>query len=467
MERTELGATWTARLALPSNNFPLGTHHSHANVTDLPLVAIVGRPNVGKSTLFNRLTRSRAAIVDDVPGVTRDRSYGTAHWNGREFSVVDTGGFVPNSADRFEEAIREQVFIAMEEADALLFVVDTTTGITDLDDEMVSILRKTGKPVFVVANKADNQERRWESSVFFQLGLGDVYPVSAINGSGTGDLLDDVVAEFPPEKEVEVDDRLRISVIGRPNVGKSMFVNALLGQERSIVTDVSGTTRDAVHTPYTFEGRDILLVDTAGLCKRSRVQENLEFYSTLRTERALRECDIAVMLIDAVDGLTMQDIRVLKQAEEMRKGIIIGVNKWDLVEKETNTARDYTRAMHERLQTLDYVPIIFISALTKQRVHRVIKKALEIDTERKKRIPTHELNTFLQEVVEKVRPPTYRNRFVRIKYVTQVRETPPVFAFFCNFPKGITESYRRYLENQLRARFGFEGVPILLVFKQK
>lgn len=437
-------------------------------MSEQPLVAIVGRPNVGKSTLFNRLTRTKAAIVDDVPGVTRDRAYGMSHWNGREFSVIDTGGFVPTSADRFEEAIREQVHIAMDEADALLFVVDTTTGITDLDEAMVTVLRRTGKPVLVVANKADNQERRWETAVFYQLGLGEVYPVSAINGSGTGELLDDLVAEFPPEAgEAPEDTRLRISVIGRPNVGKSMFVNALLGEERSIVTEVSGTTRDAVHTPLTFDGRDILLVDTAGLRKRSRVRENIEFYSTLRTERALQECDVAVLLIDAVDGLTMQDIRVLKQAEEMRKGMIIGVNKWDLLEKETNTARDYKRALHERLQTLDYVPVIFISALTKQRVHRVMTTALEIEVERGKRIPTHEMNTFLQEATERMRPPTYRNRFVRIKYATQVRDAPPVFAFFCNFPKGITESYRRYLENRLRERFGFEGVPIVLVFKQK
>lgn len=438
------------------------------DVSEMPLVAIVGRPNVGKSTLFNRLTRSKAAIVHDQPGVTRDRVYGAAHWNGREFSVIDTGGFVPNSADRFEEAIREQVMIAMEEADALLFVLDTTTGVTDLDDAMVEVLRRSGKPVFVVANKADNEERRWETGTFYQLGLGEVYPVSAINGSGTGELLDDLVADLPPEETpADGDSRLRIAVIGRPNVGKSSLVNALLGSERSIVTEISGTTRDAIHTPFRFEGREMLLIDTAGLRKRARVSENIEFYSTLRTERALQECDIAILLIDAVDGLTMQDIRVLKKAEELRKGIMIGVNKWDLVDKETNTARDYARGLHERLQTLDYVPIVFISAVTKQRIHKLMSMALEIEAERSKRIPTHEMNDFLQEAVERSRPPTYRNRFVRIKYATQVRDTPPVFAFFCNYPKGITESYRRFLENRLRERFGFQGVPIVLVFKQK
>lgn len=434
----------------------------------MPLVAIVGRPNVGKSTLFNRLTRSKAAIVHDLPGVTRDRVYGTAHWNGREFSVIDTGGFVPHSADRFEEAIREQVFIAMEEADALLFVLDTTTGITDLDDAMVEVLRRSGKPVLVVANKADNEERRWETGTFYQLGLGEVYPVSAINGTGTGDLLDDLVKQLPKDGEARAqDDRLRIAVIGRPNVGKSSLVNGLLGSERSIVTEISGTTRDAIHTPFKFEGREMLLIDTAGLRKRARVSENIEFYSTLRTERAVEECDIAVLLIDAVDGLTMQDIRVLKKAEELRKGIVIGVNKWDLVDKETNTARDYERALYERLQTLDYVPIVFISALTRQRIHRLMKSVLEIDEERKKRIPTSQMNDFLEEAIARSRPPTYRNRFVRIKYATQVRDTPPVFAFFCNHPKGVTESYRRYLENRLRERFGFRGVPLKFVFKQK
>lgn len=434
----------------------------------MPIVAIVGRPNVGKSTLFNRLTKTKAAIVHDQPGVTRDRVYGMAHWSGREFSVIDTGGFVPNSADRFEEAIREQVKIAIDEADALFFVLDTTTGMTDLDDAMVEILRRSKKPVLVVANKADNEERRWDTHTFYQAGLGEVFAVSAINGSGTGELLDALVEVLPPEPEAEQgDERLRIAVVGRPNVGKSSVVNTLLGEERSIVTEISGTTRDAVHTPFKYHGRDMLLIDTAGLRKRSRVTENIEFYSTLRTERALEECDVAILLLDAVEGLNMQDIRVLKQAEALRKGVIIGVNKWDLVDKETNTARDYQRGIHERLQTMDYVPIVFVSAITRQRVPKLLDLAVEVDAERKKHIATSKLNDFLEEAVARSRPPTYRNRFVRIKYVTQIRDNPPVFAFFCNQPKGVQESYRRYLENRMREKFGFSGVPLTLVFKQK
>lgn len=433
----------------------------------MPLVAIVGRPNVGKSTLFNRLTRSTAAIVHDQPGVTRDRVYGLAHWAGHEFSVIDTGGFVPNSADRFEEAIREQVKIAIEEADALLFVLDTTTGLTDLDEAMVQILRRAKKPVFVVANKADNEERRWDTHEFYQTGLGEVYAVSAINGTGTGELLDALVAELPEEEPREDDDRLRIAVIGRPNVGKSSVVNTLLGEERSIVTEISGTTRDAIHSPMKYHGRDILLIDTAGLRKRTRVHENIEFYSTLRTERALEECDVAILLLDAVDGLNMQDIRVLKQAEQLRKGIIIGINKWDLVDKETNTARDYERGIRARLQTLEYAPIVFLSALTRQRVPKLLDLAIKVDAERRKHISTSKLNTFLEEAVARTRPPTYRNSFVKIKYMTQIRDNPPLFAFFCNQPKGVKENYRRYLENRMRETFGFEGVPLTFVFKQK
>lgn len=434
----------------------------------MALVAIVGRPNVGKSTLFNRLTRSKSAIVDDQPGVTRDRVYGVVHWNGREFSVIDTGGFVPNSADRFEEAIREQVKIALDESDAVLFVVDTLTGMTDLDDAMVEILRRSKKPVFVVANKADNEERRWETHSFYQTGFGEVYPVSAINGTGTGDLLDEVVKVLPSvDVRPESDDTLRIAVIGRPNVGKSSVVNALLGEDRSIVTEISGTTRDAIHSHLKHHGRDVLLIDTAGLRKRAKVSENIEFYSTLRTERALADCDVAILLLDAEEGLNMQDIRVLKQAEELRKGIIIGVNKWDLVDKETNTARDYERSIYDRLQTMDYVPVVFISAVTRQRIPKLIDLAIDVDAERRKRISTSKLNDFLEAALARSKPPMYRNRFVKINYVTQVRDAPPVFAFFTNQPKGIREGYRRYLENRLREAFGFRGVPIALVFKQK
>lgn len=434
----------------------------------MPLVAIVGRPNVGKSTLFNRLTESRQSIVHDEPGVTRDRVYGHVEWTGTEFALVDTGGFVPRSADIFEEGIREQVHLAIDEADAILFTVDVTTGITDMDDVIAELLRKTQKPVFVVANKADNEQRRWEASEFYQLGLGEVFPVSAINGIGTGNLLESLVPTLPEApRAAEEDERVRIAVIGKPNVGKSSLTNAILGANRSLVTEISGTTRDAIHSVVDYQGREIVLVDTAGLRKRARVTENIEFYSMLRTQRAIEECHVAVLLIDAQEGLNVQDIRVLKQAEELHKGLVIAVNKWDLVEKETNTARDYARGIHERLQTLDYVPVLFISALTKQRIYKVIDTALQVDAERRRRIPTSRLNEVMLEAIARHHPPSYRNQHVKIKYVTQVRENPPVFAFFCNYPKGVHASYRRYLENQLRAAFGFAGVPLMLVFKAK
>ncbi len=434
----------------------------------MSLVAIVGRPNVGKSTFFNRLTESRHAIVHDEPGVTRDRVYGEAIWNGRTFEVVDTGGFVPRSADRFEAAIREQVRLAIEEADLILFVVDVTTGITDLDEEMADLLRKTDKPVLVLANKADNEQRRWEASVFYQLGLGDVYPISAINGSGTGDLLDAVVAALPPEtKTEEEDDRTRIALIGRPNVGKSSLTNALLGRDRSIVTEISGTTRDAVDAAFKYHGEELVLVDTAGLRKRARIRENVEFYAHLRTERAIQSCDVAVLLLDATQGLEAQDIRVLREAEQMKKGLVVAINKWDLVEKDTHTARQFEKMVHERLKTLDYVSIVTISAVTKQRIFKLLDTVLEVAQERKRRVPTSELNEVIQTVIARHHPPTYRNQYVKIKYATQVRTDPPVFSFFCNYPQGIREAYRRYLENQLRAAFGFKGVPLTLVFKRK
>lgn len=433
----------------------------------MPLVAIVGRPNVGKSTLFNRLTESRRSIVHDEPGVTRDRVYGTALWNGVEFAVVDTGGFVPRGADRFEEATREQAELAMEEADAILLVTDVKTGITDFDEELAALLRRGKTPVFVVVNKADNAARRWEASVFYALGLGEVYPVSSINGTGTGNLLDAVVEALPPAPDVEDEDRLRIAVIGRPNVGKSSLTNALLGRDRSIVTEVAGTTRDAIDSVVAYHGQELVLVDTAGLRRRSRVRENVEFYSLLRTERAIEECDVAVLLLDATQGLEAQDIRVLKDAEGAGKGLLIALNKWDLVEKDTHTARTYTGFIRDRLKTLDYVPLLFISALTKQRIHKVLDAALEVAQKRRQRVPTSRLNDAMQEAIARHHPPSYRGQPVRIKYATQVRTSPPVFAFFCNHPKGVGESYRRYLENQIRAAFDFEGVPLKLVFKQK
>jgi GTPase len=433
----------------------------------MPLVAIVGRPNVGKSTLFNRLTEERVAIVHDEPGVTRDRIYGEAEWGGRTFALVDTGGYVSHSADRFEAAIREQVQIALQEADALVFVGDVTTGITDLDQEMADVLRRTNKPVFVAANKADNPERRLAAAEFYSLGLGEVFPVSAVSGSGTGDFLDALVESLPPEPEAEDEEIPRIAFIGRPNVGKSSLTNKLLGEERSIVTEISGTTRDAIDARLEYASGPVILVDTAGLRRKAKVRENIEFYSTLRTERALRTCDVAVVLIDGSAGLESQDARIIQQAEIMRKGLVIAVNKWDLVSKETNTARDFERAIHERLGMLDYVPIVFISALTGQRVTRVLDVALRVAEERHRRIPTAELNDVLLEAVAKHHPPSWNGRQIKIKYATQVRSAPPVFAVFCNHPQGVKESYRRYLENRLREAFGFEGVPLSLSLKQK
>lgn len=433
----------------------------------MSLVAIVGRPNVGKSTFFNRMIEAREAIVHDMPGVTRDRHYGSVLWNGVHFNVVDTGGLVPNSAEVFEAAIREQVELALEEADVLLFVVDVTTGVTDIDQEIANRLRRTKKPVIILANKSDNEKRRWDAAQFYELGLGEVYPISSLSGMGTGDLLDAIVAALPKTLEEREDTRTRIAFIGKPNVGKSSITNALLGETRSIVTDIAGTTRDAVDSVYKFHGEELVLVDTAGLRKRARIQENVEFYSLLRTERAIQECDVAVLILDATVGLEAQDIRVLKQAEEMRKGLVIAINKWDLVEKETHTARDYTQKIYERLQTLDYVPILFVSAVTKQRLYNLIERVVAVAKERKRRVSTSSLNDYMQEAIRAVHPPAYRGQQVKIKYLTQVREAPPVFAFFVNHPDGVAESYRRYLENRLRDRFGFSGVPITLAFKQK
>jgi GTPase len=433
----------------------------------MPLVAIVGRPNVGKSTLFNRLTEERVAIVHDQPGVTRDRIYGETEWGGRTFDVVDTGGYVARSADRFEAAIREQVEIALAEADAIVFVTDVTTGITDLDDEMAAILRRSDKPVFVAANKADNPARRLAAADFYSLGIGEVYPVSAVTGSGTGDFLDAVVEALPDEPEEEGEPLPHIAFIGRPNVGKSSLTNKLLGEERSIVTEISGTTRDAIDARLEYAGKSIVLVDTAGLRRRARVTENVEFYAALRTERALRECDVAVVLLDASLGLETQDARIIQQAHDLRRGLVIAVNKWDLVDKETNTARDFERGIRERLGTLDYVPVVFVSALTGQRITKVLDVALQVAEERQKRIPTAALNAVVERAVQAHHPPSWSGRQVKIKYATQVRSGPPVFAFFVNHPQGVKESYKRYLENRLREAFGFEGVPITVIFKQK
>jgi GTP-binding protein len=381
---------------------------------------------------------------------------------------VDTGGLVPRSEEHFEAAIREQVHLTLDEADVILFVGDVTTGITDLDEEIAGRLRKAKQPVFVVANKADHAARRLDAAEFYRLGLGEVFPVSAVNGSGTGDLLDAVVAALPEAPPTEgVDDAPRIAFIGRPNVGKSSLANRLLGQTRSIVTPIAGTTRDAVDARMVHAGREVVLVDTAGLRKKARVRENVEFYSILRTERAIQHCDVAVLLLDATQGLETQDARVLSEAEAMKKGLVVAVNKWDVVEKETNTMRDFEAAVRARLGMLDYVPFVFVSARTGQRATKVLDVALRVHDERARRVPTAALNVVVQAAVQAQHPPSYRGAYVQIKYAAQVRERPPVFAFFCNHPQGIRESYRRYLENQLRGAFGFEGVPLTLSFKRK
>ena len=434
----------------------------------MPLVAIVGRPNVGKSTLFNRFTEKRQAITHDEPGVTRDRLYGDVEWNGATFDLIDTGGLVPRSEEPFEAAIREQVHLTLEEADVVLFVADVSTGITDLDQEIASHLRKAEQPVFVVANKSDNMGRRLESADFYRLGLGEVYPLSAINGSGTGELLDALVEALPERlPNDDDDDAPRLAFIGRPNVGKSSLTNKLLGRDRSIVTPVAGTTRDAVDERMHHNGRELVLVDTAGLRKKARVTENVEFYSVLRTERAIQQCDVALLLIDAAQGFETQDAKVLREAEKMKKGLVIVVNKWDLVEKETNTARDMERGLRERLGLLDYVPVVFVSALTGQRAERVLDLGLRVFDERQRRVPTAQLNEAVRAAVQAQHPPAWRGQYVQVKYAAQVRESPPVFTFFCNHPQGVKESYARYLENKLRAAFGFEGVPLTLTFKKK
>ena len=432
------------------------------------LAAIVGRPNVGKSTLFNRLTESRQAVVHDEPGVTRDRVYGEIDWNGRTVPVVDTGGYVPRSSERFEAAIREQVDIALSDADVILFVVDVTTGITDVDQEIAQTLRKASDvPVLVVANKADNEERRWMANEFYQLGLGEVYATSSTNGIGTGELLDALVEALPDEPDAVEHERTHIALVGRPNVGKSSLVNAILGFDRSIVTEVPGTTRDAIHSVVNYEGEELVLVDTAGLRKKARVKENVEFYSALRSERAIRDGDVCVLVLDATVGLENQDIRVLKEAEKHKKGMVLAVNKWDLVEKDSKTARRYEEYFHQILETLDHVPIVFVSAVTKQRVYKLIDTALQVDEERRKRVQTSDLNDVLQAAIAEHRPPSYRGNHVKIKYATQVRNGPPVFVFFANHPKGIRDSYKRYLEGKLREHFGFAGVPLTLAFKPK
>ncbi len=432
------------------------------------IVAIIGRPNVGKSTLFNRLVGARDAIVHDAPGVTRDRKYGRAEWTGKYFTVIDTGGYVPSSEDVFEKAIREQAEIAISEADSIVFVVDAVDGLTPLDKEIAGILRRSAKPVHLVANKVDSGAREILGSEFYELGLGDPLLVSALGGRQIGDFLDVLVKDFKMNGASEAaDKRLRLAIVGKPNVGKSSLVNALLGAKRQVVTDIPGTTRDPVDTILKREGAEYLIIDTAGLKKRKHTTESIEFYSAIRTLRSIERCNVAVVLFDAKSGVDKQDIQIVESAVQRHRSCIIAVNKWDLVEKETGTAKSFEVAIKKMLGVYDFVPVIFISALTKQRIFKVIDLCKEIDQQQKRRIETNELNEAILPEIERYPPKSSTPKEIKIRYATQVRIDPPMFAFFCNHPKLVQESYRRFLDNKLREKFGFAGVPFTIVFKQK
>ena len=431
------------------------------------LVAIVGRPNVGKSTLFNRIVGHRDAIVDDAPGVTRDRHYAETEWGGKRFTLIDTGGFVPASDDVIETAIREQAEMAIEEADVVLFVVDGKEGKLHSDDEIAGVLRRSQKKVVLVVNKLDGDSVAAGAAEFYALGLGDPVPVSALAGRRVGDLLDTVTQDIPREETAQVDPRLKIAVIGKPNVGKSSFVNALLQEDRHIVTEIPGTTRDPIDAILRFHGEEILLVDTAGLRRKSKIKESIEFFSTVRTLKSIERCDVAVVLLDATQGLEHQDLRIIETAIERRRGVVIAVNKWDLIEKDDSTARSYERALSEKLRIYDFIPVIFISSLTRQRIYKVIDIVKTVDAEQNKRIATNEVNDLLGQDIRTFPPRSRSGKEIKIKFITQVRAKPPVFAFFCNEPKLIDDTYRRFLENKIRGHFTFSGVPVLLTFKQK
>jgi GTP-binding protein len=430
------------------------------------IVAIVGRPNVGKSTIFNRLTETRKAIVDNFSGVTRDRHYGVAEWTHHSFTVVDTGGYVANSEDVFEAAIREQVIIAIEEATVILFMVDVTTGITDLDDEIAALLRRSKKPVLVVVNKVDNNSQQSDATVFYSLGLGEIYNISSMTGSGTGELLDEMVKHFD-EEPTEENALPKFAIVGRPNVGKSSIINALIGKERNIVTPIAGTTRDSIHIHYNQYGHDFMLVDTAGLRKKTKVKENIEFYSVMRTIKALEEADIVILMIDAVEGIESQDINIFHLAEKNKKGIVIVVNKWDLIEKNNKTVKVFEEQIRDKLAPFTDVPIVFTSVTEKQRVLRVIETAQKVYENRSKKIPTSKLNDVMLPIIESFPPPSIKGKYVKIKYITQIKGVSPMFAFFCNLPQYIKEPYQRFIENKLRENFDFTGVPVQIFFRQK
>ncbi|MBN8850965.1 MAG: ribosome biogenesis GTPase Der [Sphingobacteriales bacterium 50-39] len=431
-------------------------------------VAIVGRPNVGKSTFFNRLLEQRKAIVDDVSGVTRDRQYGVADWAGKTFNLIDTGGFVPDSEDVFETEIRKQVLIAMEEANALIFMVDAATGITNLDEAMADVLRRTTKPVYLAVNKVDNSDRLLEAAEFYSLGFDNIFFLSSMTGSGTGELLDEIVALIEDDQvDAEMNDVPKFAIIGQPNVGKSSLLNALIGQERTIVSDIAGTTRDTIHTRYNLFQKDFILIDTAGIRRKTKVQEDLEFYSVIRAIKAMDEADVCMLLLDASKGITAQDLNIFSLAVKKGKGIVVLVNKWDLVAKETNTAKEYEKELKDRLAPFTDVPIIFISVQEKTRIFKAIEVALEVFENRLRKVPTAELNDVMLRAVEAYHAPVIRGHALKIKYITQLPTPVPSFAFFCNFPEDVKQPYKNYLENKLRESFNFTGVPVRLFFRKK
>ena len=432
------------------------------------VVAIVGRPNVGKSTLFNRMIGERKAIIDDTSGVTRDRIYGFSHWNGRNFTVIDTGGFVQSSDDLFEKAIRMQVEIAIQEAQAIIYCTDVTTGITDLDEDVARMLRKTDKPVFLAVNKVDNSTRHMIANEFWSLGFENTFFISAISGSGSGELLDAITEVLPEEDKSNLDPELpRFAIVGQPNVGKSSMANALLGEERNIVTDIPGTTRDAIHSKYDKFGKEFYLIDTAGIRKKAKVHEDLEFYSVIRAVKAIEEADVCFLMIDAKMGIEAQDMSIFGLIQKRNKGIVILVNKWDLVDKETNTAKEFEAKIKSKIAPFTDVPVIFISVLDKQRIFKAIDIGLEVFENRKRKIPTSKLNDIMLEAIQRYPPPSHRGKFIKIKYITQLPVYYPSFAFFCNNPKHVKPSYRNYLENQLRKHFNFTGVPVSIYFREK
>jgi len=433
-------------------------------------VAIVGRPNVGKSTFFNRLLEQRKAIVDDTSGVTRDRQYGVTDWNGKTFNVIDTGGFVPDSEDVFEREIAKQVMIAVEEANALVFMVDVATGITHLDEVMAEVLRKSKKPVFLAVNKVDNNERMLQANEFYSLGIENTFFVSSISGSGTGELLDaisELITEDASEETKAIADLPKFAIIGQPNVGKSSLLNSLIGEERTIVSDIPGTTRDTIHTHYNLFKKEFVLIDTAGLRRKSKVEEDLEFYSVIRAIKAMDEADVCLLLIDAVKGISAQDLNIFSLAARKGKGIVVLVNKWDLVERQTNTAKEYEAELKKRFAPFTDVPVLFISAKEKTRIFKAIEMALQVYENRQRKVSTSKLNEIMQEALKSYHPPVVRGHPVKIKFVTQLPTAVPSFAFFCNFPDDIKTPYKNYLENQLRENFNFQGVPVRIFFRKK